>query len=241
MSVISEINRNASISRAALERLFMTFVQRPDFPCVGAKSAVSAGSYCVRAYDRLAHPHSSERLAVDLRHFQNSELRATAAYATFVAIFRAPRVINEEAFEVLLWSQLQQLHDIDCARYDWDDSVSSNPADPHFSFSFAGKAFYVVGMHPTSSRLARRFAFPAMIFNPHEQFERLRNEGHWRKMQATIRERDMALQGNINPMLSDFGETSEARQYSGRAVADDWSPPFEKRVGSGAGRCPFAH
>ena len=36
----------------------------------------------------------------------------------------------------------------------------------------------------------------------------------------------MQLQGSINPMLSDFGEATEARQYSGRAVEDDWRAPF---------------
>src|SRR4051812_17372631 len=140
MSVISEMNRNASMSRAALERLFVAFVNCPDFPCLGAKSAFSAGSYRVKAYENLAHPFSSKRLAVDLGQFQKSKLRATNAYATFVAIFRAPRFVSEERFEALLWSQLQQLHEIDRARYEWDSSVSSNPADPHFSFSFAGKA-----------------------------------------------------------------------------------------------------
>jgi uncharacterized protein len=240
MSLIPEVNRNASIPRAALEKLFAAFVERSDFPCLGAKSAFSSGSYRVSAYERLADPFSSRRLAVDLTQFQESKLRAESAYATFVAIFHAPRLVSEETFEALLWSQLQQLHEIDRTRYEWDSSVSSNPSDSRFSFSFAGKAFYVIGMHPNSSRMARRFAFPAMIFNPHEQFERLRSEGHWRKMQATIRERDIALQGNINPMLSDFGETSEARQYSGRAVENNWRPPFRKSD-SGASRCPFAH
>ena len=28
-------------------------------------------------------------------------------------------------------------------------------------------------------------------------------------------------------MVSDHGETSEARQYAGRAVPADWTPPFD--------------
>ena len=96
---------------------------------------------------------------------------------------------------------------------------SSDPADPHFSFSFGGQALYVIGMHAKSSREARRFRWPALVFNPHEQFERLRADGKWKHMQETIRHRDLVLQGTINPMLSDFGEHSEARQYSGRIVA----------------------
>ncbi|HSP45414.1 MAG TPA: YqcI/YcgG family protein, partial [Chthoniobacterales bacterium] len=74
--------------------------------------------------------------------------------------------------------------------------------------------------------------------NPHEQFERLRADGKWKRMQETIRSRDVELQGSINPMLSDFGEQSEARQYSGRAVEDDWKAPFKP---AHSGGCPFHH
>ena len=41
-----------------------------------------------------------------------------------------------------------------------------------------------------------------------------------------ILERDRTLAGDINPMLARHGESSEARQYSGRAVDDDWTCPF---------------
>jgi FPC/CPF motif-containing protein YcgG len=143
--------------------------------------------------------------------------------------------LSESQFENLLWQQLRALHEADSKYFDWDAQVSSNPSDPHFSFSFGGRAFYVIGLHANSSREARRFKWPALVFNPHEQFQRLRADGKWKRMQETIRERDLALQGSINPMLSDFGETSEARQYSGRAVANDWKAPFP------AGKCPFAH
>ena len=115
-------------------------------------------------------------------------------------------------------------------------SVSTDPNDPQFSFSFAGQAFYIVGMHPNSSRIARRFPWPTLVFNPHEQFERLRADGKWKRMQQAIRARDVALQGSINPMLSDFGEEPEARQYSGRAVSRDWVAPFPN-----AHKCPLRH
>ena len=164
-------------------------------------------------------------------------MRATSEYATFVAIFKRPRELNEIEFENLFWQQLRALHRYDGAHFDWDPSVGSHPADPHFSFSFAGQALYVIGMHPNSSREARRFPWPALVFNPHEQFERLRADGKWKRMQETIRSRDFELQGSINPMLSDFGEQSEARQYSGRAVEDNWQAPFP----TPERKCPFAH
>jgi FPC/CPF motif-containing protein YcgG len=164
-------------------------------------------------------------------------VRATSEYATFVAIFGRPRELNEIQFEELLWQQLRALHHRDASHFDWDPNVRSDPADPHFSFSFGGQALYVIGLHANSSREARRFPWPALVFNPHEQFERLRAGGKWKRMQETIRSRDLELQGSINPMLSDFGAQSEARQYSGRAVEDNWRAPFPKV----AGKCPFAH
>src|SRR5205085_11635007 len=121
-----------------------------------------------------------------------------------------PLACNEPEFEQLLWSQLHHLHLADTEHFTWDSSVSSNPRDPQFSFSFAGRAFYVLGMHQNSSRTARQFRWPTLVFNPHQQFERLRTDGKWKRMQKAIRARELAAQGSINPMLSEFGEQTAA-------------------------------
>ena len=217
-----------------------------EFPCLGAKAAFNDETYALAVYPELGSVESTAGLCRDLVKFRkfaavsNSEpaspLPATErnGYATFVAIFRGPLGLDEEQFEELLWEQLRELHRVDVC--EWDPDVSQDPNDPHFSFSFAGQAFYIVGLHPNSSRVARRFPWPTLVFNPHEQFERLRADGKWKRMQDAIRARDVALQDSINPMLSDFGEASEARQYSGRAVADDWVAPFPN-----PGKCPFRH
>jgi FPC/CPF motif-containing protein YcgG len=212
---------------------FSEWVLDSEFPCVGAKAAFNSDAHSFHLYDQLADPASTALLASDLQRFTASQLRQESEYATFIAVFRGPVVQSELEFEQRLWSQLAMLHNIDARS--WDSAVRSDPADPHFSFSFAGQALYVIGLHAHSSRLARRFPWPTLVFNPHEQFERLRADGKWKRMQQTIRGRDMQLQGSVNPMLSDFGESSEARQYSGRAVESDWRPPI------GNGKCPFAH
>ena len=124
----------------------------------------------------------------------------------------------------MLWKQLQLLHEAD--DQEWDKSVSNDPENSNFSFSLAGKAFYMVGMHPHSSRKARQSPVPALAFNLHWQFEKLREMGTYQTVRDKIRERDTELQGDINPMLQDFGENSEARQYSGRKVDGDWKCPF---------------
>ena len=68
-----------------------------------------------------------------------------------------------------------------------------------------------------------------MVFNLHDQFERLREAGRYDKLRGAILTRDLALAGTPNPMLSQHGTKSAARQYSGRAVSDSWQCPFSGR------------
>ena len=238
MTILAKHRTLPAIKRALFRDQFVAFVSSGPFPCVGAKAAVNSSSYRFRVYPELAAAETSTALARDLTLFTHSKLCRNNEYASFVAIFEAPLFLEEQKFEELLWRQLQELNRIDAPKHDWDPSVSSDPSDRFFSFSFAGRALYVVGMHSNSSRQSRRFPWPTLVFNPHEQFERLRGNGKWQRMRDTIRARDIALQGNLNPMLSDFGERSEAAQYSGRQTPADWKAPFEKSAGA---RCPFSH
>jgi FPC/CPF motif-containing protein YcgG len=166
-------------------------------------------------------------LARDLFEFVEDLPSIGGGFTTFLATFRGPNAIDEVDFERLLWAQLQGLYEQDRLHHGWDPSVSSDPEDPDFSFSFAGRAFFVVGLHPASSRYARRFAWPTLVFNVHEQFERLREGGNFARVREVIRAREIELQGSLNPNLSDFGELPEARQYSGRPVGKGWRCPFD--------------
>lgn len=208
---------------------FRAFVLDPRYTCMGARSAVHNGSYHLGVYERLGDATAS--LAADLARFTAGLAEIDGPFATFVALFKRPRVLDEVAFERALWCQLQALHAVDGA--DWDPAVSADPADPKFSFSFAGTALFVIGLHPGSARMSRRFSWPALVFNPHAQFERLREAGKYARMQAVIRARERALQGDINPALTDFGDASEARQYSGRPTEPGWRPPFCPRARGG--------
>ena len=126
-----------------------------------------------------------------------------------------------------MWERIQSFADKDAwLGQPYDAAVSADPDDPHFSLSFGGEAFFVVGLHPHASRPARRFSRPALVFNLHGQFARLRAEGRYERMREIIIERDVALAGDSNPMLARHGEVSEAKQYSGRLVDADWHCPF---------------
>lgn len=65
-----------------------------------------------------------------------------------------------------------------------------------------------------------------MVFNLHAQFEILRAQGKYEGMREKIMVRDEAIAGSRNPMLARHGTTSEARQYFGRRVGEDWQCPF---------------
>jgi uncharacterized protein len=208
---------------------FRSLVLNPKFSCVAAKSAIGRGTYRFGVYSDLASPVATAGLAHDLCEFV-SEQPSFDGFSTFVATFTGPNALDEHAFERLLWTQLQQLHDRDHVYHDWDATVSADPDDENFSWSFAGRAFFIVGLHPASSRWTRRFAWPTLVFNAHAQFEQLRADGRYGRMQQVIRDRDRALQGDINANLSDWGERSEARQYAGRPVEEAWRCPFHAYV-----------
>lgn len=165
-----------------------------------------------------------------LLEFATAYHESPKLFQSLVVIYEGPEVLSEDVFETVLWTRLQSLADKDAWHgQDYDHRVSSDPDSPHFSLSFGGEAFFVVGLHPGANRQARRFDKPVLVFNVHDQFERLRAENRYETLRRSIIERDVAIAGSANPMLSRHGEISEARQYSGRAVEPDWRCPFRAR------------
>ncbi len=209
---------------------FRSFVLDDQFSCLGAKSALRRGTYRLGTYARLDDPAVTEGLARDLYAFAAERHGFESDFTTYVAVFGAREFEDEAAFERGLWAQLQRLHELDARYHRWDPRVSADPADPGFSFSVAGNAFFVVGLSPVSSRSARRFAWPTLVFNAHEQFEHLRAEGRFDGLQSRIRAREVALDGAINPNLAEYGYHSEARQYSGRPTEATWTCPFRPKA-----------
>ncbi|MFJ9968850.1 guanitoxin biosynthesis heme-dependent pre-guanitoxin N-hydroxylase GntA [Streptomyces avermitilis] len=203
---------------------FHEWILNPMYPCLGARSALRAGGYEFNLYGNMGESADTERLACDLSKFVKGRGSLPGKYKTFVAAFRGPQILDELQYENLFWGQLQKLHRLD--RELWDPSVSQDPESVEFDFSFHGYAFFVVGINPASSRTARRFSLPVMVFNGHDQFVSLQREGKWDSFQGAIRQRDIKLQGSVNPNLGHYGVASNALQYSGRRVDSDWSCPF---------------
>ena len=210
---------------------FDAFAGDLRYPCLAAKGLARRGTYALDVYGGLGSAPATRALADGLGAFARAAKTAgDGPFSAFVAVFARRPSMSEAEFERRLWGQLQDLHDRDDPSVGWDPGVSDDPADPRFSFSFAGTALFVIGLHPASSRIARRFAWPALVFNPHAQFERLRRDGQFDRLRDRIRARDEALQGHVNPSLADFGNQSEARQYSGReTTTHGWRCPFHAR------------
>lgn len=213
-----------------LEALLFAHVKADDFPCVGAKAALAKGTLAVLACDRIDSAWDDLRIHDGLLKWAEEYRRDPGLFRSFAVVFDGPGDLTEAEFEAALWKRVQSLSDKDVWRgQSYDAGVSADPANPHFSLSFGGSAFFLVGLHPHASRPARRFDRPAIIFNLHDQFETLRAQGKYEGMREKILVRDEGLAGSRNPMLARHGEASEARQYSGRIVGEDWRAPFEYR------------
>lgn len=215
---------------ANVSKRFLEFLGEATYPCVGAKSALARGSIETHEFSLLGDPGNDQPMLDGLARFVGkieADVGNSSLVHSYVAIFRGPFTMNEHGFEAMLWSQLWRIHKLDVLAGNLPaDDVSSDTESPQFSLSLAGHPFFLIGLHPHASRLARRFSHPVMVFNSHHQFEKLRKDGRFAKMQAATRSRDIDLQGSVNPNLADYGDASEARQYSGRAVEDGWRCPF---------------
>lgn len=211
----------------ALKERFTAFISDRRFPCVGAKSALARQQMEIMVAGDIRCPRDDERIHAGLTVFAARYHAEPRAFQSFVVIFETASPLSEEAFEAALWARAEALERRDLtAGQAYDPRVSPDVDDPHFSLSFGGEAFFLVGLHPGASRPARRFEQPVLVFNPHDQFERLRAADRYETLRKSIIERDIAIAGSANPMLARHGEVSEARQYSGRAVDDSWQCPY---------------
>ena len=211
---------------------YLSFINKKDFPCVAAKTALTFQQLKYQVVDHLACPKDDAAILAFLYDFVDTYRQSDKLYHSASIIFKGPTVPDEALFEELFWQRLQALSNLDAQRYGYDRRVVADPASPNFSFSLKEEAFFVVGLHPGSSRPARRFTYPTLVFNAHAQFEQIRTNGRYDSIRNTIRTRDVAYSGSINPMLQDYGDASEVYQYSGKAYDQTWKCPFSSEHGA---------
>ncbi len=212
-----------------LAKKFTAFVDRDDFPCVGAKSALAKQHLHFYVASDIRSTWDDLRVHREIERFVRIAKADPSGFWSCVILFDDSSPMTERQFERALWARLQSWSDKDeWLGFEPCDTISTDIGDPEFALSFAGEAFFAVGLHPHSSRPARRFASPAIVLNPHWQFRTLRATGRYDKMRKVILDRDEKVAGSVNPMLAAHGSISEARQYSGRMVEENWKCPFAR-------------
>lgn len=206
---------------------YKEFLNNKEFACIAGKAALGKQQIECFVGAHMACPNDDLAILEFLYSFIDKYRQSGELYHSAAIIFQQPTSLSEEAFDDILWQRLQLLHDIDSGHYKYDKRVSSDTFSPKFSFSLKQEAFFIVGLHPHSSRPTRQFKYPALVFNPHLQFEQLRETSKFTNLKSVIRKRDIAYSGSANPMLDDFGKASEVFQYSGRVYDDLWQCPLK--------------
>lgn len=213
--------------QAPIRDRFKKFILEDDHPCIMSRTMFELDTFQMKSYAKADGEETTRQLYRDLAAYVDGYDFDSTEFYSFIAVFPGLSPLSEKEFEAFLWDQLQRLHLVD--EKPWDPTVNDDPQAHDFSFSLLGKAFYIVGMHPNSSRAARQSPYPCLVFNLHWQFEQLREMGTYERIRDTIRQRDKERNGSVNPMLADFGKGNEAAQYSGRKVPPTWKCPFQHK------------
>lgn len=215
--------------RHSIERI----LKARDYPCVAAIRSLANDECRIGVYENFGSGRSSAALASNLYLFLEEQRQTQSPFLSYWATFPDPIKgghldMDETEFENKLWHELSCLAAVAGFESKWDPRFSSDPESQGFCFSFAGSAFFVVGVHPRASRKSRQFPYPALVFNVYTQFETLMKNGQYDPMVRTIRRREKAYEGSVNPMVIEYGEKWESIQFSGARNPSDW-------------RCPFRH
>jgi hypothetical protein len=204
-----------------------SLILQDNYPCVAAIQSVVRNDYVIGTYGQFGTGTHWHKLRTDLLNFLELQSSTQSRYMSFWAVFTASNETpdNELDFENKFWRELSLLSSEEERAVDWGNINSSDPNDPSFCVSLNGVKLFVVGLHPASSRFARRFSHPAMVFNAFSQFE-VFEEGAYAAMVKVIRQNDVKFQGSINPMVLAHGDAWESIQYSGRENPEFWKCPF---------------
>lgn len=197
-----------------MEEQLSQFILDKNFPCIMAKSVIKTGHMQVLRVKNA--PESVNEVLGQLYSFIDDYREHPKKLRSFIVVLDDEKALDFEHYEKVFWEFLSRMSIEDKKRYPHDPRVSDDPQHADFSYSIKSEAFFILALHPNSPRFARRFLKPAIVFNLHQQFEQMREKGVFTKIRNLIRMKDKLLQGSINPMLTDFGESSEIFQYLGK-------------------------
>ena len=219
-------NSEPTVNIEQLTEQIRSLVNQKFYPCVAAIQALHKQEVDVHVYQNFGTGKSSSTLHQDLLKFLCQQMRTRSTLLSFFAVFPNSQVSSEDEFQDALWRELSSVSALD--KSEWDPRFSSDPKSKKFCFSLAGHAFFVVGLHDKSSRQARRFAYPTLVFNVYDQFTQLAERGEYLPMIEKNRARDLKFQGSVNPMVEKHGDEWESIQFSGKENPESWKCPFDR-------------
>ena len=172
---MEQLDEEIIYTKSEIEEAVREFIL-DDHPCVMAQSVIVDDNITLQAYGKM-NAFCPNILLNDLKSYLEEVNDDTMKFQTFIATFENSHFETEKDFEDSLWELLYTLHKTDTHK--WDSETSPDTSSSKFSFSLLGHSFYVVGMHPNSSRWARSSPFPMIVFNLHNQFELLRQSNRY--------------------------------------------------------------
>lgn len=197
--------------------LFRATILSRSFPCLGGAGLIRSRNYRFAIYDELGVANSIGLMARDLTGFLSLRNADEFPFTAFIAAFLNPAPADDVAFERAMWAQLEGLEALD-AKTDHPPVRLIDETDP--GLVYGDREFFIVGMHPASSRWARRFSWPLLVFNALTHADEMRARGKHERMSQLVLGRDRILQGSDNPSL----HASQRDQFSGRAVEPGLCP-----------------
>ena len=146
------------IGAVEIEREFASFVNDASFSCLVGKGVVHQHGHIVRAYPPLGTRAAASALCGGTGGVRRRRSRSDEAAGVRRGV--PGRARERAGVRGAALGAAAAAARARRSRAGWDPSVSEDPDDPLFSFSFGGHALFVVGLHPQSSRLSRRFGGP---------------------------------------------------------------------------------
>lgn len=206
---------------------YLNYIGHKNFPCVAARASSGNMNGNIMVADSISCPKDDDRILKFIYDFVDEYRNSAKGFSSLAIIFKSPQPGTEDLFDQFMWQRLQALSILDAHKFGYDKRVNNDPVNANFSFSLKEEAFFIIGLHKASSRVARQFKYPTLVFNPHAQFEVMKQTDQYNKMQKIVRKRDLSFSGSINPMLQNYGTESEVYQYSGKQYDANWQCPLK--------------
>ena len=131
---------------------FINYVENKNFPCVAAKASLNKTNCNLMVADNIACPKDDAKILKFLYDFVDEYRKSDRAFSSLVIIFKSYHPLTEDMFETFMWQRLQALSVLDAEQYSYDKRVNKDPDSANFSFSIKEEAFFIIGLHKTSSR-----------------------------------------------------------------------------------------